>query len=169
MPLPARERNSVLAAATLVYFATVHTSTRKLLPTRLKLPKELVVGILFTLACVLPVATRIPAATRLTLILPTLLYIALAWLNCHAIEVWESPKSQSAQRTIRHLAPALAAISAASAVFSFHQSRVALLLAAAALSATLLALLDRHRPQNATTLRAAADLALLTPCLILLF
>jgi hypothetical protein len=167
MPLPARERNSVLGAATLLYFATVHTPGRKLLSTRIKLPKELLVGILFTLACALPVATRIPATARITLILPTLIYIALAWLNCQAIESWEAENPQAGQGSIHRLALILAALSAAAAVVALRQPRIALLLAAAALSATLLALLNRHRPQNPTTLRAAADLALLTPLLLL--
>jgi hypothetical protein len=175
MPFPARERNSVLGAATLAYFASVHTPTRRLLPIRFKLPKELLVGILFTLACVLPVAMRIAASTRAALILPTLAFMALAWLNCHAIESWESELPKAAPGKIQRLGFALATLSAAAAVLALWLTssllpwpRITLLLTAAALSAALLALLDRRRPQNPTTLRAAADLALLTPLLLLL-
>jgi hypothetical protein len=182
MPLPARERNSILAAATLLYFATVHTPLKSSLKSLLKLPKELLVGILFTLACVLPVATRIPAELRLTpspvlppaLAIATLLYIALAWLNCHAIDSWESseshPEQPKGQGSIRRLALIQAILTATAAAATLHHPRISLLLLAATLSAILLLCLDRARSRlNPTTLRAAADLALLTPLLLLLF
>jgi hypothetical protein len=172
MSIQARERNSILAAATLAYFTTVHAPWRKAARARLRLPKELLVGILFTFACVLPVATRISAGARIALILPTLAFIALAWLNCHAIETWESA---NAERTVAHLAVTLALLTLAAITAGWsiptddlHQSRIALLLAAAALSTVLLAWLDRvRRSLDATTVRAAADLALLTPLLLL--
>jgi hypothetical protein len=164
MPLAARERNSVLAAAAMAYFTSVH-SPRRL---RVRFPKELLVGILFTLACTMPVWTRMPAH-RGMLAAPILVYIALAWLNCVAIETWES--GALARSSIFRCTLALAAVAlAGSAICAWEQQRrPALLLCAAALSAALLAVLDRVRRRLApTSLRAAADLALLTPLALLL-
>ena len=54
MPPIARERNSVLAAASLIYFTRVHTG-REIFPRMSKLlSKELLVGLLFTAGCALP-------------------------------------------------------------------------------------------------------------------
>ena len=174
MPIAARERDSVLAAATLAYFTSVHIPWRA--PTakpRFRFPKELLVGILFTLACVAPTLTRIaghPAGPTVVAVVPTILaFIVLAWLNCHAIEFWEA---QSQQRfAILRPATALMAIAllAAAVAALDHAPRNAALLAAAALSASLLALLDRHRRRlTPIALRACADLALLTPLALLL-
>jgi len=172
MPLAARERNSVLAAAALAYFGSVHFPGRTSLR-RFKIPKELLVGILFTLACAAPVLARIagPETTdrRLGLFPALLCFTALAWLNCHAIESWESAIEEG-NVAIRNLGLGLAAIVllAAGIEVGVHDLRVAALLAAAALSAFFLAWLDRQRSAlDAITLRAAADLVLLTPVLLL--
>jgi hypothetical protein len=172
MPLAARERNSVLAAAALAYFGSVHfpgrTSLRKF-----KIPKELLVGILFTLACAAPVLARIAgpqALDRRLVLLPALVcFIALAWLNCHAIESWESATDER-NTVIRNLGLGLAVVAllVAAIEVGVHDLRAAALLATAALSAFFLAWLDRHRRGlDAITLRAAADLVLLTPLLLL--
>lgn len=169
MPLAARERNSVLAAAALAYFTSVHNPWRLPSPKfRLRLPKELLVALIFTLACAIPTWTRIPTR-RLELLIPTLAFIALAWLNCQAIETWESATPR--RNPIFPLAATLAAITAliATIFLAEHQTRIAALLAAAATSAALLALLDRHRHRvTPTTIRAAADLVLLTPLALLI-
>ncbi|MGC1461883.1 MAG: hypothetical protein WA802_06750 [Terracidiphilus sp.] len=97
MPPIARERNSVLAAASLAYFTRVHTGRNlpPLLPRVLS--KELLVGLLFTAGCLLPALTRVTAsATPLTytliapLLIPAAFFALLAWLNCHAIDRWEA-------------------------------------------------------------------------------
>jgi hypothetical protein len=172
MPATARERNSFLAAAALVYFTSVHSPWRVSSPgLRLRIPKELLVGVLFTLACATPVWARVWAGTpgqRLSLLLPVLTFIALAWLNCHAIEIWESrTRTQSAE--VFRLATALAAVAMLfAAIASHYNPRQAALLAAAALSAALLALLDSRRHDlTPLTLRAAADLVLLVPVALL--
>jgi hypothetical protein len=54
MPPPARERDSVLAAASLAYFARVHSTRRQRPFLSPFLTKELLVGLLFTGGCVLP-------------------------------------------------------------------------------------------------------------------
>jgi len=162
MPPATRERNSLLAAAALAYFTTVHTpwhpATR-----RLRLPKELLVGILFTLACALPALAR--AANPMALLPAVPIYIALAWLNCHAIETWESRPVAS----IQPAALTLIAAAALSTLVTLHQPGTSALLLAATLSGVLLVLLDRFRTRlHPTTLRALADLVLLTPAAFLL-
>ena len=167
MPAIARERNSVLAAASLVYFTRVHTGRN---PSPF-LSKELLVGLLFTAGCALPALTRISLAPNLVLLWPLLIPIAfftlLAWLNCHAIDRWEADQDSSLRRPFpRALLLALACLLAAFLV-SAHPRSAALLIAAA-IAALLLALLDHHRSRlTPVALRAAADLVLLTPVLLL--
>jgi hypothetical protein len=166
MPIAARARNSMLALAAMAYFTSVH-SPRRLRPSRLRLPKELLVGVLFTLSCTLPVWTR--AAHRELLIAPILVYAALAWLNCLAIETWESGHLTRSFIFRGTLTLAAVSFASAAAFIGLLHSRLALLLLAAAVSATLLALLDRNRDNfDPTALRAAADLVLLTPLALLL-
>jgi len=161
MPATALSRNLLLALAALLYFAGVHTPTH-LAPARLA-PKELLVAIIFTLACVIPVWAR--AASPIPLLPAIAAFILLAWLNCHAIETWDSHRRSSRAPSL-----ALAAACALAAIQFPLQPRTAALLASAALSALLLALLD-HRSSRLTplTLRAAADLVLLTPLALLAF
>ncbi len=162
----ARPRNALLALAALAYLAAVHNPWHPILP-RLRLPKELLVGILFTLACAAPTWARTSAAQHTRLILPLLFFITLAWLNCHAIEVLESAHSI---RRVVWPAWALSAIAVLAATANFPQHRAAALLWCAALSSAALALLPRFRARLLpTTLRAAADLVLLTPLTIVLF
>ena len=166
MPIAARARNSVLALAAMAYFASIH-GPRRQGTWKVRLPKELLVGVLFTLACTLPVWTR--AAHRELLAAPILVYSALAWLNCLAIETWESGHRSRWFIIPGTLTLGAVALAYAVAFLGFHQPRPALLLGAAAVSATLLALLDRHRDRLApTALRAGADLVLLTPLALLM-
>jgi len=172
MPYVARERNSVLAAAALAYFTSVHSPWRvPYAKPWLRFPKELLVGVLFTLACATPTLTRITSiriAVPLLALLPVILiFIALAWLNCHSIESWES-QSSPVYAVLRPAAGLLALAVLASAYAALrHDPRNAALLAAAATSVALLALLDRHRHALApVALRACADLVLLTPLIL---
>jgi hypothetical protein len=169
MPAAARGRNSILAAAALVYFTSVHSPWRVARPgLRVRLPKELLVGVIFTLACATPTWSRIPGQ-RVGIVLPILVFTALAWLNCHAIEAWES-KAGTQSPAIFHLATMLAsaAVLCATSAATLHDPRQAMLLASAALSAALLALLDyRRQALTPVTLRAAADLVLLIPAALL--
>jgi len=103
MPVAARERNSILAVAALAYFTRVHASRRlpaaglsSLVP---PFKKEMLVGLLFTAACALPALSRALAQTsaRVWPLSATAVFFAtLAWLNCHAIERWETEPSQQA-------------------------------------------------------------------------
>jgi hypothetical protein len=196
MPLAARERDSVLAAAAFVYFTSVHSgrafgaSVRRP-PAGIPggwLNKELLVGILFTAGCALPTWNRAAGAGLLLLSAPY--FAALAWLNCSAIEAWEAvaPKecdseprrchSERGRRggrveepashpnyAILHRAALLGTAGLCMALlFSAAQPRQGALFAAGAASALLLGLLDRLRNRlTPLALRAAADLALLTP------
>jgi hypothetical protein len=188
IPVVARERDSVLAAASLAYFARVHQSqlsaarrTRPFFPPLVT--KELLVGVLFAVGCALPTLGAVWAAPSITrwaarsiLIGCVAFFAALAWLNCHAIERWETEarRETGAERRSGHslilFAIVLAAFGLGAALLlSFTHPRPALLLAAAALSSLLIALLDHLRAQLVpVTLRAAIDLVLLAPAIAIL-
>jgi hypothetical protein len=98
-----RERNTVLAAAAIVYLTRVHSRPGLLTsrPARLRLLllrfplKELVVALLFTAACALPVFSRLPATNTAWPLAATVAFFSLlAFVNCHAIEQWECAASQ---------------------------------------------------------------------------
>jgi hypothetical protein len=175
MPLAARTRDTAIAAATMLYFTSVHVPQHAWQRIRRipHPPKELIVGLLFTVVCALPTWTRMET-NRASLLLPALIFIVLAWLNCHAIETWESA-SPLRNASITGKAALLAAVALTSAaIAASHWSptaalpRTAFLLGTAAISAILLLILDRQRHRLApTTLRAAADLVLLAPALLL--
>ena len=173
MPAPARERNSVLGVAALAYFTGVHSSRRLAafgLSNRLPiLRKELLVGLLFTAACVLPALSRTAGAKLLALPAAAVFFAMLAWLNCHAIDRWE--KLEPVQRTSISSNAGLLAIAGVvlAAIVAPVQPRAAALLLTAAGSSLLLALLDRVRAHlTPLALRALADLVLLTPLALLL-
>ena len=166
MPVAVRSRDSVLAAAALMYFSGVHTAARIPHWLRKLASKESLVGLLFTAGCAAPALSRLHSS-HAPIFICLALFVLLAWVNCAAIESWESTPHQSAifQRT---LVLGLAAI-AASGALAFTDMRATSLACSASASALLLALLDRKRATvSPLTLRALADLVLLTP-LILVF
>ena len=196
VPLGARRRDSVLAAAALVYFTRVHSVrnlphafARLLSP---PLSKEFLVGVLFTAGCFLPAFSRAAVQSGLhlwPLFVPAFFFALLAWLNCRAIEFWESETcgrlmensipakglERSGRGNESKIQPSSAAVLLAlsgllAAVLLYPtQPRPASLIAAGAASALLLALLDRLRGRlTPLALRAAADLVLLTPLALLL-
>jgi hypothetical protein len=165
MPIVVKERDSLLAAAAALYFTRVHAGRVRRL-----LRKELLVGILFAAGCALPSAS--PAIA-----VPAIFFAALAWLNCSAIEIWEGGKAGderivlaarlSAQPRSIAIGLACAGITIAAMLLPFTPHAAAML-AAGALSALLLAILDRARERmNVVAVRALADLVLLTPALLL--
>jgi len=188
------ERGSILAAAALAYFSGVHAAPW-LERRRLSLPrlvsKEFLVAVLFTAGCILPAWSRLRASGAQEF-LPTWLWIcgiyfaALAWLNCRFIAGWEAEESDRKAGGRRRrfwafrLFPARstdfsAAVLLASAGFLLaclafgSHARASALLAAGALSALLLAMLDSFRARiTPLALRAGADLVLLTPVLLFL-
>jgi hypothetical protein len=172
MPFAIGERNAVLGAAALVYFSGVHAPGKHHWQL---LPKELFVGVLFTAGCALPTLTRLRLLgdgwTELAPLLgAAAVFAALAWLNCHAIERWESGTNAGA------IAPWKAATVLAIVTFCLGallawkgEVRIAVLMASASASAMLLGGLDKGRARlTPVALRASADLALLTPLVWLL-
>lgn len=179
MPAAIRAHDSVLALAALAYFSGVHApgAPGQRWLSRLW-PKELVVGVLFTIGCALPTLTRLHGPWRSgmpLLLLGTMsLFAALAWLNCAAIDRWES--GEGLRRMLASgLAPGLApgligggalAMALVSLPFS---PRLSLLCAACAASALMLLWLDRQCGRlTPLALRCAADLVLLTPIVCLM-
>jgi hypothetical protein len=187
MPIAARERNSVLAAACLAYFARVHGDRKRNGSARPFLPafitKELLVGVLFTAGCALPVFGSLWALRRASfgpLLCVTAFFALLAWLNCRAIDQWECEGRECGRwecgargrqsRSSFSAACMLAIAGLALAAVITPLPLVAALLAAGGASAAMLALLDRKRDRlRPITLRAAADMVLLTPAVLLAF
>jgi hypothetical protein len=114
MPPIARERNTLLAAAALAYFARVHSNNEPLGPPSVSqllsplLSKEFLVAVLFTTACALPTFSRLPAAamhwpTYWPLTVTATFFVLLAWLNCYAIDYWESTVARQSRENAIHL------------------------------------------------------------------
>jgi hypothetical protein len=103
------------------------------------------------------------------LCVPACFYALLAWLNCHAIDRWEADAHSHTAVAFTAIFVALIGSAVAASLLHSHP-RSAALLAAGAAAALLLAMLDRVRGRlTPVALRAAADLALLTPLLLLPF
>jgi len=171
MPAIARERNSVLAVAALAYFSGVHLPHHRSQRFAALLSKEFLVGLLFTAGCALPTLSRLwlvhtaPRAFFLWIV-PVVFFAALAWLNCSAIDCWES---RAASRIVTHAGLLTLAGLAFAALLAYAEPASAALLRAGCASSGLLALLDRFRNRlTPVFLRAAADLVLLTPLALLL-
>jgi hypothetical protein len=171
---PAALRLYLVEGALLVaWFAVLHATH-----SAHRLPKESAVGLFFSAAVFIPTVAREPHL-RASLLPAAILFAALCSLNCLFIYAWEHKGSAAHART-PHITtrvalarlPALAAvvglISIAMACFAFPSSR--LITGACGLSLALLLVLHRQRHRfSRTHLRAAADLALLTPLLLIPF
>lgn len=165
-PAMPHEKDSLLAAAALAYFWGVHSERR---PLFLRWPrsfpgKELLVSVLFTAGCA---AAALEGASWLAAWVGVVGFAGLAWLNCSAIACWESG---GVSTFVRVFALAMAGLEIVLSQFPVAANpRSAALLVAAGMSALLLALLDGVRARmTARALRAAADLALLTPVPLLI-
>ena len=139
-----------------------------------RLPKELAVGLFFAAATFIPTIASEPGL-RFPMLVPAVLLIALCSFNCLFIYRWEHPvvglASPPTRIALRHLRVlSLLLFLGALTTASFQSPAARTIAGAIAASTTLLFALDvcRHR-LGATTLRAAADLALLTPALFLAF
>jgi hypothetical protein len=161
------------------YFILIHATpgveaSRKIAH---RLPKEIAVGIFFAAATFIPTVARRPGL-RLPLLPAALLFATLCSLNCLFIYAWEHsspnpthPAHATTRFALRHLQgiAIILALSALILALSEHQTPWPLYAATTAAAIALL-LLHRNRHTLApTTLRAAADLALLTPLLLLPF
>ena len=177
LPAGARAPDTALAAATLAYFSGLHSRGKmwRLVERRLGpfLSRPFVIGVLFTAGCLLPTASQLTpdASASLAPLLgvPALFFAALAWLNCYAIEQWESPSWRSGKtRVVRMGALFTGGGALLALVLVSHAPRSAFLVAAGAASALLFVVLNWIQPRlTPVALRAAADLVLLTPVLLI--
>jgi hypothetical protein len=162
------------------YFLLIHAApsaaSRKIAH---RLPKEIAVGIFFASAIFIPTIARRPDL-RFPLLPAALLFAALCSLNCLFIYAWEHPHpnygrpphatTRLALRHLPFLAILIPVISAALICLTNIFQILWLIPVACASSATLLLLLHHRRHSIAPiTLRAAADLTLITPILFLPF
>ena len=167
-----RLEDAAVFAVAALYFLLVHVHGRA---AERWLPKELAVGVLFAAATAVPAWARV-AGERLTLAPVVAVFALLCWLNCVAIESWESSAGNDpahattawAARHLRALAVTATVLSLALALDSLHDSTRFCLLLASALSALLLLWLARNRSHlTSMQLRIGADAALLTPMLFM--
>lgn len=159
----------VLGSLLVGWFLIIHTAGR--VGAR-ALPKEFVVGVFFAAAVFIPTVARVPAM-RAALLLPALLAGTVCWLNCLFIFAWEHEGDLARQaHTSTRLAAAYvvwlgcALVGITAGLVWVVPLDLRWIVAAAGASAGLLVLLHGARARvEATTLRALADVALLTPLL----
>ena len=142
-----------------------------------RLPKEIAVGIFFAAATFIPTVARQPQL-RLALLPPALLFATLCSLNCLFIYAWEHttlhashPAHATTGFALRHLRLIAITITLTGIALTLLDRRTSwpMSFATAIAAALLLILHQRHNRIHPTTLRAAADLVLLTPILLLPF
>lgn len=161
----------ILGGLVFGYFVIIH-ATRS----AHRLPKEMAVGVCFAAATFIPTVARAPAL-RLTLVPAALLLAALCSLNCLFIYAWEHtgastqtphPVTAIALAHLNGLAGTIIVLSAALARLDRRAPWP--IYVAVALSTAALLLLHRSRQRLCVlNLRAAADLVLLTPLLLVAF
>ncbi len=167
MPAGMRKHDSVLAAAALAYFSGIHFAgepRRRLAP---MFSKEFLVGVLFTAGCAFPTLSRMQASSDLPVFAVVAFFALLAWLNCYAIDRWESGGPSAVATSGSALALTGLCLSLiCPRTTSLH---TAALFGLGSLSALFIVLLNAfHDRLTPVTLRAAADLVLLTPLLFLI-
>jgi len=161
----------ILGGLVFGYFVVIHATE-----SAHRLPKEIAVGVCFAAAVFIPTVSRDPKL-RVSLFPSAFLFAALCSLNCLFIYAWEHPSlarltphsiTQFAVMRLTGIGVAVCAISAVLAVAG--ERSLSAIYTAISLSAGLLLLLHRGRSaRSALTLRTAADLALLTPFVLLPF
>ncbi len=162
-----------VGALLLVWFGVIHGLARGRTE---RLPKELAVGVFFSAAVFLPAWLGAPG-DRLWLLLAAFCFGMLCCLNCLSIYAWEHACEElelahaTTRLGVRALQPfGMVTVAAALGAATLAPAEVARVLVATALAAMLLLALDRLSGQlERTDLRAAADLVLLTPLLLVLF
>ena len=150
----------VLGALLVGWFVVIHSGEKPL-------PKEFVVGMFFAAAVFVPVVARRPYLLP-KLVLPAILFSGLCCLNCLFIFAWEHEGLVAARshrftlvaaERVLWLGAALAFI-----CFFFDRGPIA---QATSLSAALLVSMHLLRDRlRRTTMRALADLILLTPLVV---
>lgn len=170
----ARHADLLIIAIAAAYFALVHLCGQTV---ERWFPKELIVALVFS------AATAVPAWVRLNrhhhaLALLAALFAGLCWLNCIAIDKWEQGSGASVPNRLarwgqRHLLGVSAALGGSALLMAAYllcigQFSAAALCLAMVLSVDLFVALDTSS-RSTIDLRIAADAALLTPLLLLLF
>lgn len=172
-------RNGLLLSSGIVlYFLVVHLAPRSW---SRWWPKEMVVAILFTIGTCFPV-WGITGRIGLALLPPVILFAALCWLNCAAIERWEGDRNEPASmpraphlstywlgRRVSKVAWAITIGAVVAMSLRTTPLNLLPLYEAAGASAIVLLVLDAYRaavPVDA--LRVLADAALLSPLPLLL-
>jgi hypothetical protein len=160
----------ILGGLVLAYFILIHATE-----SAHRLPKEFAVGICFAAAIFIPTVAQQPDL-RLRLLPLALLFASLCSLNCLFIFAWEHDYKQTnahpTTRAAMHYLPQLSAVTTVIGLGLCLLDRRApwSIAAACTLSLFLLLLLHNYRRHiPAITLRAAADLSLTTPLLLLSF
>lgn len=151
---------TLLLALTIAYLGMVH------LGRRISAPHCMVVAGLFALSTSVPAAVQIQNIWQGTPLLMSVTSLAVvAWLNCWAIEMWETGRRAHLRATVAKRSFWIAFVLALVAFASGDP-----VVGIAALSALLLFVLDGKRAQISPLMtRVAADAALLTPLLLMLF
>jgi hypothetical protein len=173
-----RHEDTILFAAAMLYFFLVHKPGSG---SKHWLPKELAVGAVFAAATAVPAWSRLDTG-RAALFPAVVVFAALCWLNCVAIERWEnlspngelqSPGAHSTTRwTAGYLRPSALALALLTGILAavsitHHLGTIAIYLATM-ISALSLAMIDLSRERiSRLHLRIAADAALLTPLFFL--
>ncbi len=153
-----------LSVPLLLYAGAVH-----LLRLR-SMPKELLVGLFFAVAVVMPAC--IGQARLLPLLFQGGLFGSLCWLNCIAIARWQAVEAPVWQRSaasgsVRLRSLLLLLLAGCAAALAVCPLLIVLPIALAAF--VLLLLNEQRRCIEPVRLRALADAALLTPLLVLPF
>ncbi|HEV2273612.1 MAG TPA: hypothetical protein VGR96_05570 [Acidobacteriaceae bacterium] len=171
-----------LSVFALLYLLLVHVAGRFARIGRSGwLPKELAVGVLFAAATAVPSWSRMgryPDLAKERLAVAVVLFAVLCWVNCVAIEKWETVRPVAFDRLPRaakhpstrwactHLQfiVSIFALSSMAAAFLAPTSGLRDIYLAALLSSGFLLALDARRSAfTPFSLRIAADAALLTP------
>jgi hypothetical protein len=157
----------VLGTLSLLYLGLVHLPARARGTSLHYFPKEFATALLFAAASALPAwdearrrAAGMPRHHPLLLLCP--LFAVLCWLNCVAIEDWEQHRRGDRVGWLAGLAIAASCVS----LLGLPNQPARWLAIAIILSSALFLVLDRS-PLKAGGRRIAADLALLTPLLLL--
>jgi hypothetical protein len=153
------------------YFVLIHATS-----SAHRLPKEIAVGIFFAAAIFIPTVARRPDL-RFSLFPLAVLFATTCSLNCLFIYTWEhgpltssDHQAHAATRLALHKLPLLTTtLIFLSATFSLLDRHASWSIPCAVTASTILLFLLHHRRHHTArlTLRSLADLALITPLLLL--